>query len=172
MKVAQKLDPTGEFTNMVSVHILYLARQYDQAIEQAKSALEYSPESWGTYFWLAAAYERKGMYDQAIEAYLKSSSLQGTKPDSLEVLKKAYQKDGIRGFWRRERAILQVGDLEMCSIRSIYAQFDNRERTLEYLNQSIDQHCGNIRTLKVDPFYDGLRKDPEFKEVLVRLHLN
>jgi hypothetical protein len=33
MRRAQELDPTAELTNMVSVHILYLARRYDQAIE-------------------------------------------------------------------------------------------------------------------------------------------
>jgi TolB-like protein/DNA-binding winged helix-turn-helix (wHTH) protein/Tfp pilus assembly protein PilF len=172
MRMAQKLDPTAELTNMVSVHILYLARQYDQAIEQAKNALEFYPDSWGTYFWLGAAYERKGMYDQAIQAYLKSRSLQGTTPDSLKLFRRAYQKEGIRGYWKRERDTLQVDSLEMCSIRSIYAQFDSKERTLEYLNRSIEHHCDNIRTLKVDSFYDDLREDPQFKELLVRLHFN
>lgn len=37
MRKALELDPTAELTNMASVHMLYLARQYDKAIEQANN---------------------------------------------------------------------------------------------------------------------------------------
>jgi len=171
MRRAQELDPTAELTNMVSVHILYLARRYDQAIEQAKNAIQFYPDSRGTYFWLGVAYERKGLYDQAIEAYLKSKSLQGTQPEEVEAFRNAYQKSGIRGFWQYTLDTLKRDRADTCSMNTIYALASQKERTLEFLNESIQHHCNSVRTLKVDSIYDTLRDDPRFKDLLTRLKL-
>jgi len=35
MRRAKELDPTSQLTNLISIFVFYLARQYDQAIEQA-----------------------------------------------------------------------------------------------------------------------------------------
>jgi TolB-like protein/DNA-binding winged helix-turn-helix (wHTH) protein/Flp pilus assembly protein TadD len=171
MRKALELDPTAEFTNMVSVHILYLARQYDEAIEQANNASQLYPDSWGTYFWLGVAYERKGMYEQAVEAYLKSNSVQGAKPEELEAFRNAYQKSGIRGYWQHVRDTVSGDGSETCSMSSIYARLGETEQTIDYLNQDFQKHCPSIRTLKVDSFYDNLRGDPRFQDLLARLQL-
>ena len=171
MRKALELDPTAEFTNMVSVHILYLARQYDEAIEQAKNAIQLYPDSWGTYFWLGTAYERKGMYEQAVEAYLKSNSLQGAKPEDLEASRNAYEKSGIRGYWRQVRDPVRGDASETCSMLSIYARLGETKQIIDYLNRAFQRHCPSIRSLKVDSFYDNLRGDPRFQDVLAQLQL-
>jgi TolB-like protein/DNA-binding winged helix-turn-helix (wHTH) protein/Flp pilus assembly protein TadD len=172
MRKALELDPTAEFTNMVSVHILYLARQYDKAIEQANNAIELYPDSWATYIWLGVAYERKGMYQQAVEAYLKSDSLHGAKPEELEASRNAYEKSGIRGYWRHVRDTVSRNDAsETCSMGSIYAWLGETTQIIDRLNQAFQNHCPSIRSLKVDPFYDDLRGDPRFQDVLARLQL-
>ena len=167
MKKALEVDPTAEFTNMVSVHILYLAREYDKAIEQANNAIQLYPDSWGTFL-ARGNLRRKGMYEQAVEAYLKSSYLQGAEPEELEAFRNDYQKSGVRGYWRLS-AIRQA--VRPCSMSSIYARPGEAEQTIDYLNQDFQNHCTSIRTLKVDPFYDNLRGDPRFKDVLARLKL-
>jgi tetratricopeptide (TPR) repeat protein len=144
MRKALELDPTAEFTNMVSVHILYLARQYDKAIEQANNAIQLYPDSWATYFWLGIAYERKGMYEQAVEAYLKSKSFQGAKPEELAVFRNAYQKSGIRGYWQNVRDTVSGDASETCSMSSIYARLGETEQTIDYLNQDFQKHCPSI----------------------------
>jgi tetratricopeptide (TPR) repeat protein len=171
MRKALELDPTAEFTNMVSVHILYLAREYDKAIEQANNAIQLYPDSWGTYFWLGAVYERKGMHEQAVEAYLKSSSFQGAKPEELNAFRNAYQKSGIRGYWRRVRDAESGDEPETCSIISIYERTGETDQIIDYLNRDFQKHCPSLRTLKVDSFYDNLRGDPRFQDVLARLQL-
>jgi TolB-like protein/DNA-binding winged helix-turn-helix (wHTH) protein/Flp pilus assembly protein TadD len=171
MRKALELDPTAEFTNMVSVHILYLARQYDKAIEQARNAIQLYPDSWATYIWLGIAYERKGMYEQAVDAYLKSDSLQGAKPAELEALRNAYEKSGMRGYWQRVRETESGARAETCSMNSIYARLGETKQIIDYLNQAFQKHCPSIRSLKVDPFYDDLRGDPRFQDLLARLQL-
>ena len=171
MKKALELDPTAEFTNMTSVHILYLARQYDKAIEQANNTIQLYPDSWGTYFWLGVVYERKGMYEQAVEAYLKSKSSQDAKPEGLDAFRNAYQKSGIRGYWQHVRDSARGEGLEACSMSSIYARRGETEQIIDYLNQDFQKHCPSIRSLKVDSFYDNLRGEPRFQDLLTRLQL-
>jgi len=52
---------------------------------------------------------------------------------------------------------------------AIYMHLGDKDRTLEYLNRGLQQHCGGLHVLKVDPWYDGLRDDPRFKEVIAQL---
>jgi hypothetical protein len=54
---------------------------------------------------------------------------------------------------------------------SKYARLGETEQTIDYLNQDFQQHCTSIRILKVDSFYDNLRGDPRFQDVLARLQL-
>ena len=166
MRRAHELDPTSELTNMVSVHVLYLARQYDQAIEQAKVAIELNPGSWGAYIWLGESYERKGMYEQASAAYLKSKALEGLGPEELAAFRSAYLKSGIRGHWQQELATVKPNQ---CSITVIYAHLGDKDRTLEYLNRDFQNHCTDLRMLNVDAIYDILRKDSRFQDVLHRM---
>jgi TolB-like protein/Flp pilus assembly protein TadD len=171
MRKALRLDPTAEFTNMVSVHILYLARQYDLAIEQARNSLLLYPDSWGTYFWLGMAYERKGMYEHALNAYLRSKSLGGAKPAELAALRNAYQKSGIRGYWQQLGDIESHDESETCSMSLIYSRLGDTRQIMTYLNWAFENHCESIRTLKVDSFYDNLRNDPRFQDLIVRMRL-
>jgi TolB-like protein/Tfp pilus assembly protein PilF len=166
MRRAHELDPTSELTNMVSVHVLYLARQYDQAIEQAKVAIELNPGSWGAYIWLGESYERKGMYEQASAAYLKSKAIEGLGPEELAAFRSAYLKSGIRGHWQQELATVRPNK---CSITVIYAHLGDKDRTLEYLNRDFQNHCSDLRMLNVDAIYDSLRKDSRFQDVLHRM---
>ena len=168
MRRAHELDPTSELTNMVSVHVLYLARHYDQAIEQAKTAIELNPGSWGAYIWLGESYERKGMYEQASAAYLKSKALEGLGPEELAAFRSAYRKTGIRGHWQQELATVKPNRSE-CWMTVIYAHMGDKDRTLEYLGRDFQHHCTALRMLNVDAIYDSLREDPRFQDVLRRM---
>ncbi|MFL6354422.1 MAG: tetratricopeptide repeat protein [Bryobacteraceae bacterium] len=41
----------------------------------------------------------------------------------------------------------------------------------EYLGRAAREHCGYLRTFKVDQAFDKLRQDPRFQELVVRLQL-
>jgi TolB-like protein/DNA-binding winged helix-turn-helix (wHTH) protein len=174
LKKARALDPTSEMTNMVTVHTLYLADQFDQAIAQAKTAIELYPRSWGTYYWLGAAYEKRGMYDEAAAAYLQAKVLQGIDPKEVEAFREAYRRGGIRGFWQQEITFATGSRLNVCVRAVCYAHLGDKERTLEALRQVVREQtmrprCTLLRRLNVDPIYDGLRDDPRFKEILARI---
>ena len=162
LKRAQELDPTSEITNMASVHVLYLARQYPAAIDQAKKALEVYPNSGGTYYWLAAAYEQSRLYQQACEAYQESNLLPG---NGSQFQCNAHD---ARGYWRKALSALQTSDV--CGRLIFAAHAGDSEQTLKSLAPAYDHRCTNLRMLRADAIYDPFRHDPRFQSILTKLH--
>ena len=173
MRRAKELDPTSQLTNVISIFVFYLARQYDQAIEQGNKTIELYPGSAGAYDWLAASYEKKSLYDQADAAYLKSKELEGASQKVLAVYRTAYQKSGIRGYWQKElEAAERSKSVDACWMTRVYAHLGEKEQMLEFLTRSPQQHCSGPHTVIADPIDDPVREDPRFKDLVARFRLS
>jgi tetratricopeptide (TPR) repeat protein len=172
MRRAKELDPTSHITNGIGVFVSYLARQYDQAIEQGNKTIELYPGSVLAYDWLGPTYEKTGHYDQANAAYLKAKELEGAPQKELAAYQSAYQKSGIRGYWQKElEAAEQSKSVDPCWMSRVYAHLGKKEQMLEFLNRSSQQHCSGPHTVIADPINDPFREDPRFKDVVARLRL-
>ena len=72
MERAQELRPEfHDKINRARGRLLHFMRQYDQAIEHYRKLIELDPSVGINHWSIAVAYEEKGMYAEAIEAYLK-----------------------------------------------------------------------------------------------------
>jgi TolB-like protein/DNA-binding winged helix-turn-helix (wHTH) protein len=172
MRRAKELDPTSQLTNGIGIFVSYLARQYDQAIEQGNRTIELYPGSMLAYDWLGATYEKRGHYDQANAAYLKSKELQGAPQNELAAYQSAYQKSGVRGYWQKElEAAERSKSVNPCWMSRVYAHLGKKEQMLEFLNRSSQQHCSGPHTVIADPINDPFRDDPRFRDVVARLRL-
>jgi len=172
MTKAHDIDPISQLPNVIAVVAFYLAGQYDAAIEQGKKTIELYPESVGAYDWFGYAYEKKGLSDQAIATYLRAKELQGASPKELSAFRTAYQKDGLHGFWQKELENAERNPAaNACWLTKIYAHLGNKDRALEFLKQSSQEHSSGPHTTIADPIFDDFRQDPRFKELLARLRL-
>src|SRR4030095_11671933 len=72
-----ELDPLSLIINAELGMAFYYAREYDQAIEQFKKTLELDQNFPPTRAFLLAAYEQKGMYNEAIAEFKKALPLRG-----------------------------------------------------------------------------------------------
>ena len=170
MRKAHELDPVSEATNMMFTYVFYLAHEYDQAIDQAKKTLELHPGSAATYYWLGQCYEKKGLSEEAIAAYLKAMS---GLPDEAARLRTAYQRHGLPAFWEED---LQWRKRENKPLDPVveamtYSHTGDKDKALERLNLAYQQHSDGLQFLKVEPVYDGVRDDPRFKDLVARLQL-
>ncbi|HET9530099.1 MAG TPA: protein kinase, partial [Blastocatellia bacterium] len=138
-----ELDPVSPYYNRNVGMILYFARRYDEAIEQIQKTLELEPE-WGVaYNWLWRAYEQKGQYDQAVEAFLKFyGPINQQGPEAAAALREVYARSGWNGFW------LKVLDLHMeqakrgrnlHGLAENYARLGERDQALFWLEKAIEQ---------------------------------
>jgi TolB-like protein/DNA-binding winged helix-turn-helix (wHTH) protein/Tfp pilus assembly protein PilF len=172
MTKAHEIDPISQLPNVIAVVAFYLARQYDAAIEQGKKTIELYPDSGGAYDWLGYAYEKRGLSEQAIATYLRAKELQGASPEELSAFRTASQKDGVRGLWQKELENAERNPMaSACWLAKIHAHLGNKDRALEFLKQSSQQHCSGPHTTIADPIFDDFRQDARFKEVAASLGL-
>jgi tetratricopeptide (TPR) repeat protein len=56
-------------------------------------------------------------------------------------------------------------------VAAIYAGLGDKDRAFELLEKGFRQHSGNLTYLKPDPFWDSLRSDPRYADLLRRMGL-
>jgi len=52
-----------------------------------------------------------------------------------------------------------------------YAQLNDKEKALEYLEKGIRERDGQVFLINMNPQFDNLRNDPRFQELIRRLNL-
>ena len=57
------------------------------------------------------------------------------------------------------------------SFSTIYAGLNERDKAFEWLEKAYDERYEGILYLKVQPFYDNLRSDPRYLDLLQRIGL-
>ncbi len=88
------LDPLSLSINFSLAWRLYLARQYDQAIQQSRSTIELDPNFVLTHLVLGQTYEQKGEFEMAIAELKKAASISPDSPLMLGALGHAYAVAG------------------------------------------------------------------------------
>ena len=171
---ARELDPLSLIINTDVGHILYLSRQYDQAIEVYRKVLDLEPNFSAARLRLGEAYEQKGMYEEAIAEYQKALSL--SKDSTTEAwLGRAYavtgQKDKAQKILGELKKLHQRDPHWFFQIAIIYEGLGAKEQAFAWLEKGSEPEAGYLTLLKVDPIVDSLRPDPRFGILLKRIGL-
>jgi TolB-like protein/DNA-binding winged helix-turn-helix (wHTH) protein/Flp pilus assembly protein TadD len=175
MNRARDLDPLSISMNFSLGWRLYMARQYEQAINQLRNTLEMDPNFALPRMVLGQAYEQKGLYQQAIVELQKAASISHDSPPMLGSLGHAL---GVAGNKTEANKILDqlLGQLKKqyvspFYISIVYAGLGENEKAMDWLEKSYEDRSNAIIFLKVDPDFDGLRSNPRFQVLVRRLAL-
>jgi TolB-like protein/DNA-binding winged helix-turn-helix (wHTH) protein/Tfp pilus assembly protein PilF len=174
MRRALALDPLSFFINRRLGATLYLARDYDGAIQQLQRAAEMEPSRKGVVDnWMSYAYEAKGGKDDAVEHDLLALKNDWPQVDT-SALRSTYARKGWDAYWRARLQAPQPFDQDQCAAfgtaRS-YARLGDKENAFSSLNRAVDRRCYEIVWLQTDPRFDSLRSDARYKNLLQRLNL-
>ncbi|HEX6622291.1 MAG TPA: tetratricopeptide repeat protein, partial [Pyrinomonadaceae bacterium] len=162
-------DPASVMANRDKGVILYLARRYDDALEQFKRTLELDRYYVSVYPWLALAYERLDRPHEATEAYLTPLTFSEENRDIVAALREAAARGGLKGYWtRRLQFLLEEPEVRMGSLAFAYLKVGDHDRALASLENVYAARGASIRTLKSNPKWDPLRDDPRFQDLLRR----
>src|SRR5262249_6285575 len=168
MEWALQLDPVSVRINRDVAQVLYHARRYDEAIEQCQKTLDLDPNYGTAYVWLARAYEKKGLYDQAIACDTKSSRL---SPEGVAELRETYSVSGWRGYLQKWLELVKGQPDPRYGVWSyelgrIYALLEERDNAFFWLDEAYKERSYQMVYLKIDPDLDSLRSDQRFQELL------
>ena len=171
---ARALDPTGISGGSVS-WILFQSRRYEDAIREARSALAVQPNSAGNGLDLGFALVADDRAAEAIPILEHALSLSPGSPAATGVLVRAYAHAGRRGDALRLLDELkkwrQTGYVPAGAFVNAYLGLGDNEQAFYWLEQGYREQSNILQFLKTHPYFDPLRGDPRFVELVRRVGL-
>jgi serine/threonine protein kinase/tetratricopeptide (TPR) repeat protein len=173
---ARELDPLSLMANWNVANILYYARQYDRALELCRRVLEIDPNYERGHFLMGDIYEQKRLYHEALSEYQKKADLYTHSANTLGLFARTYAYSGDRAKARKLLAqALQEntkeGDQHEQTLASVYMALGDKDETLKWLEKGYEKRNWSLLQLKVQPFWDPLRSDPRFQDLVRRVGL-
>ncbi len=171
---ARDLDPLGAAGDLLGPPgitkgwILFHARRYDEAIRELRSD---DPDHWYLGFALIA----NGQPDEAITVLEKALS-PDRSPAVMGVLVRAYAHAG-----RREEAFRLLDELKRrqrttyvpaAAFVNAYLGLGDNEQAFVWLEKAYKEESNLLQLLKVHPYFDPLRGDPRFTDLVHRVGLD
>lgn len=171
---AMRSDPLSLPNNAEVVRSLYYARQYDQALEQGRKAMQLDPNYYRTHFWLARVYAQKKMYNEAIA---ESSKVLKAMPGSNVGLTELAYAFAMAGRERESREIVQRLEkrskqafVPAYNLAVIHLALNDKDGALNYLQKAYQERDWAMFVLKIEPRLDPLRSDARFQALVEKLN--
>jgi TolB-like protein/Tfp pilus assembly protein PilF len=170
-----RLDPLSAAANNHLGYYYLATGQYNLAIEQEHKTLQIDPNYHDSLGYLGDAYRHKEMGQEALAQYEKMMALEGTSPDWLRSLRKAYQAQGWRGYFRKvlDRD-LERSKREFVSpyeIADYYALLGDKTPAFRYLDKAYAERDRWLTVVKTEHDFDVLHSDPRYADLLRRMGL-
>lgn len=187
LAIAHRLDPLSPVISFAYTVMLYYARRFDEAEVQARKTLELDPGFYRVHIFLSRLYIDQGQYEDSLkERALLLSRGDATKAEQLKQdFLAAFRAGGRDGLLRRQLEVSRQlsrssnpndrryfhpnvsigGWVEFC------AALADKECTFEGLKAAEQVGHPILDYLKVDPYFDFIRSDQRYTELLRRLNL-
>jgi serine/threonine protein kinase/Tfp pilus assembly protein PilF len=178
-KRAQELDPVSTQTMGGLGHAYLVMRRYDESIPHFQTALDLYPNAAFIRAQLAWSYVMKGMYPQALAEYDKIA-----EPDKAVAAENQLVADGLGWVYavsgRRAEALKIAREVEELSshayvdfyqLATIYAGLGEKDEAFRLLEKGYEERSAGMLYLAIDPFWDEMRSDPRYTDLLRRIGL-
>jgi len=171
---ARALDPVGISGDRVSM-IMFHAHRFDEAIRESRSALAIQPDNAGNLTGLGFALIANNQPADAIPALEKALSISPGSPAATGVLIRAYAHAGRRSDALRLLADLKrrkdVGYIPAGAFVNAYLGLGDKEQAFYWLEQAYKEQSNILQFLKSHPYFDPIRSDPRFADLIRRVGL-
>jgi TolB-like protein/Flp pilus assembly protein TadD len=154
---------------------LFQARHFDQAVRELRAALAERPDDFGALMDLGFVLIANNQAGEAIPVLEKAASMSHRSPGPLGVLVYAYAHAG-----RREDALRVLSELERrnkhgyvpaAAFVNAYLGLGENERAFVWLEEAYKEQSNMLQFVKVHPYFDPIRSDPRFAELIRRVGL-
>src|SRR5579859_5774826 len=176
LAIVQETDPR----RMVAVHATragayYLARQYQQAVQEARKGLELNPSHFMLHYVTGRAYALMEMNAKAI-AQLKPKGIPAGEIPLLDAaLGLAYAVDGQREQTAKKlealKALAKQRYVPATYFGMLYGGLGEIKKAMEWLEKAYEQRADGLIWLNVDPMLDAMRLLPQFRDLVSRIGL-
>jgi TolB-like protein/DNA-binding winged helix-turn-helix (wHTH) protein/Tfp pilus assembly protein PilF len=172
---AQELDPLSPVIAVDAARAYYFARRNDQAMELARKAIELDPAFALAHRFVGDAYEAQGKFPEAIAELKQAANLSPGNLSYVGMLGRSYALAGNRREARRTIAKLtevsKTREDVPLQLALIYGALGENDQAFRWLERDFENRTGNLLALSVAPWFDPLRSDPRFADLVRRVGL-
>ena len=155
--------------------ILFQSHRYDEAIRELRSVLAVHPQDAYDLLTLGFALEANNQPGDAIPVLEKAISVTHGSPAATGVLIRAYSHAGRRPDALRLLAELhqrrKAGYVPAGAFVNAYLGLGENNQSFAWLEQAYKEQSNILQFLKVHPYFDPIRGDPRFADLLRRTGL-
>jgi TolB-like protein/Tfp pilus assembly protein PilF len=174
-KRGREIDPLAVSGSLIG-WILFCDRRYDEAIREFQSVLPVRPSDANALWDLGFALIANGQATQAIPPLEKALAVSDRSPGVMGVLVRAYAHAGRRTDALRLLAELrrrsQTGYVPAGAFLNAYLGLGDNQQAFAWLERAYQERSNTLQFMKVHPYFDPLRDDPRFADLLRRVGLN
>lgn len=171
---AHDLNPVAIPVYYRAAHVWINARQYDQAIEQGNQLLALNPSSVPAHEILGTAYLFQQKYVRAEREFRDAAALSVDNAHVDALLGSTYARWGKPSLAAQQLAELQrlahTGYVPPYWFATYYASAGKNQLAEDWLERAYEDHDPHMVDLKVSPWFDSLRSEPRFAELLQKLN--
>ena len=168
---AREIDPLGH-SGVSHGFILFHARRYAEAVQELRSVKSVYPDHWYLGFALIA----NGQPEEAIPVLENALSAYDRSPTVMAILIRAYAHAG-----RHADAISLLEELKSlrkktyvpsAAFINAYLGVGDNEQAMAWLQKGYQEQSNILQLIKVHPYFDPLRDDPRFKDLVHKVGLD
>jgi serine/threonine-protein kinase len=154
---------------------LYWARRYDEAVAELTAALGLDPALDTADYFIGRCRIQQGHLDEARAAFTRARQL---SPRDANLLSASGYLDALTG--KRTEAERILAEMERLAhgglpfgiqIAGIHAALGHKAIALGWLESALSAREGALVWLKIDPWFESLRGEPRFAEIVHALKL-
>lgn len=169
-----ELDPLSG-NNYAEVSYLYAYyRQWDRLKQLIQDVKKDIPRDfWGKYA-IANAHFYLGQYEKAYDGFkplisdLAESRLTFYMVNYLQVLSKLNKTEELQE-WAERLTTDEILSASSTIFAQVYYCLGNKEKTYEFLTKALKDDLTTLRFIKMDPFWDDIREEAEFQEIISKI---
>jgi len=171
---ALELDPNNALFRTFYGDYLARLHEYGAAIAEFNRVLATDPTSAATLWSLFGAHHDKGEHRQALDALRRYASVTGYSEVASRLLETPAEADYGATIRRVAEALVARSRktyLPPADVAFFFALAGDKDRCLEWLERAYQVRDPNIAYLEDPHYYDLLRSDPRYQELLRRMGL-
>ena len=170
----RELDPIAVSGDTIG-WILFQSHRYDEAIRELRSVLAVQPDDAGALWYLGFVLIANDQAADAVPVLEKALSVSNRSPGVTGVLIRAYNHAGRRDDAIRLLAELKTrrktGYVPAGAFVNAYLGLNENDQAFEWLEEAYKEQSNILQFLKGHPYFDPIRSDPRFADLLRRVGL-
>jgi len=171
----RELDPLAVSGTNIG-WILFQSHRFDEAIRELRSALALQPDDTDALLYLGFALVGNNQSADAIPVLEKAIAVSHGSPAATGVLVRAYSHAGRRQDALRLLADLQQrkksGYIPAAAFVNAYLGLGENDQAFIWLEQAYKEQSNILQFLKIHPYFNPIRADPQFRDLVHRTGLD